>query len=52
MVITIQNNNIQINIYVNRDMTRDEIIKEIKNYFQLKELVCPHCISTYGDKSW
>lgn len=33
-------------------MTRDEIIKEIKNYFQLKELVCPHCISTYGDKSW
>lgn len=33
-------------------MTRNELIKEIKKYFQLKELVCPHCLETYGDKSW
>lgn len=33
-------------------MTRNELIKEIKKYFQLKELVCPHCLETYGDKCW
>lgn len=33
-------------------MKRDEIIKEIKNYFQLKELVCPHCVNTYGENAW
>lgn len=33
-------------------MTRNELIKEVKKYFQLKELVCPHCLETYGEKSW
>lgn len=33
-------------------MKRNELINEVKKYFQLKELVCPHCINTYGDKAW
>ena len=33
-------------------MTRNDLIKEIKKYFQLKELVCPHCLNKYGDKAW
>lgn len=33
-------------------MKRDELIKEVKKYFQLKELVCPHCVNTFGDNAW
>lgn len=33
-------------------MIRNELIKELKKYFQLKELVCPHCLEQYGDKCW
>lgn len=33
-------------------MERDELIKEVKKYFQLKELVCPHCVNTFGDNAW
>lgn len=33
-------------------MTRNELIQEVKKNFQLKELVCPHCVKTYGDKAW
>lgn len=33
-------------------MTRNKLIEEIKKYFKLSELVCPHCISTYGDSAW
>lgn len=33
-------------------MTRNELIKEVKKNFKLKELVCPHCVNTYGDKAW
>lgn len=33
-------------------MKRDKLIKEIKKYFQLKELVCPHCVNTFGDNAW
>lgn len=33
-------------------MTRNELIEKVKENFQLKELVCPHCINTYGDKAW
>ena len=33
-------------------MTRNELIKKVKENFQLKELVCPHCVKTYGDKAW
>lgn len=33
-------------------MTRNELITEVKKNFKLKELVCPHCVKTYGDKAW
>lgn len=33
-------------------MTRAEIISELKNYFDLKELVCPHILQSFGDKGW
>lgn len=33
-------------------MTRNEIIEEVKKYFKIKELVCPHCVEKYGDKAW
>lgn len=33
-------------------MTRNELITEVKKNFKLKELVCPHCVNTYGDKAW
>ena len=33
-------------------MTRDEIIKEIKPYFGIKELVCDHTYSKFGENSW
>lgn len=33
-------------------MTRNELINKVKKNFQLKELVCPHCVKTYGDKAW
>lgn len=33
-------------------MSRNELIKKVKKNFQLKELVCPHCVKTYGDKAW
>lgn len=33
-------------------MTRNKLIEEVKKYFKLSELVCPHCVSTYGDSAW
>ena len=33
-------------------MDRNKLIEQIKPCFQLKELVCPHCIQKYGDKAW
>ena len=33
-------------------MTRKEIIEELKKYFKIKELVCPHTLERHGDKSW
>lgn len=33
-------------------MTREEIIQEIKQYFNVKELVCNHTYAKYGEKSW
>lgn len=33
-------------------MKRDKLIKEVKKYFQLKELVCPHMLNTFGDNAW
>lgn len=33
-------------------MTRNKIISGLKKYFKIKELVCPHTFSEWGDKSW
>lgn len=33
-------------------MSRNNLITEIKKYFQLKELVCPHILNQYGEKAW
>lgn len=33
-------------------MDRKEIIKQIKNYFNIKELVCPHVHQKYGETAW
>ncbi len=33
-------------------MERAEIIKEIKKYFNIKELVCNHTYNKFGDSSW
>ena len=31
---------------------RLEIIKELKQYFDIKELVCPHTYKKFGESSW
>ncbi len=33
-------------------MTRSEIISQLKNYFRVEELVCPHTFDKFRDKSW
>ena len=33
-------------------MNRSQIITEIKNYFKLQELVCPHVYRRYGERAW
>lgn len=33
-------------------MKRNEIIQEVKKYFHIQELVCPHIFKVHGDKSW
>ena len=33
-------------------MTREEILKEIKKYFDVSELVCDHTYAKWGEKSW
>lgn len=33
-------------------MTRDELIRQLRNYFQISELVCPHTHSEWGERSW
>ena len=33
-------------------MKRQKIIRELKNYFHIKELVCPHVFAKHGEKSW
>lgn len=33
-------------------MTRDEIIRELHKFFQIRELVCPHTHSKWGERSW
>lgn len=33
-------------------MERDNIIKELKKYFKITELVCPHTYNKHGENSW
>ena len=33
-------------------MTRDELITELRLYFQIKELVCDHVFSAWGQRAW
>lgn len=33
-------------------MTRDDIIRDLHQYFQVKELVCDHTFSRWGERSW
>lgn len=33
-------------------MERQEIIKELKNYFDIKELVCNHIYEKFGSQAW
>lgn len=33
-------------------MTRNELIKKLKNNFDIKELVCKHCYDRFGENSW
>ena len=33
-------------------MKRDEIIRVLSGYFKVKELVCPHIYSRWGECSW
>ena len=32
--------------------TRDEIIRELHKYFQIRELVCEHTHSKWGERAW
>lgn len=32
--------------------TRDEIIRELHKYFQIRELVCEHTHSEWGERAW
>lgn len=33
-------------------MTREEIISELRKFFQVSELVCKHTYDEWGEKSW
>lgn len=33
-------------------MKRDDIIKELREYFHIKELVCSHTFGTWGERAW
>lgn len=33
-------------------MKREEIIRELRSYFQISELVCGHTFSRWGERSW
>jgi hypothetical protein len=34
------------------EKTRDELIRELHEYFQISELVCDHTHSAWGERSW
>ena len=31
---------------------RDDIIRQLHNYFQIRELVCEHTHSRWGERAW
>lgn len=33
-------------------MNREQIIRELHNYFQIRELVCSHTYSKWGERAW
>lgn len=33
-------------------MTRNELISKLKENFDIRELVCPHCYNKFGEGSW
>lgn len=33
-------------------LNRDEIIRQLHNYFQIRELVCEHTHSEWGERAW
>lgn len=33
-------------------MNREDIIRELHKFFQVRELVCPHVFSKWGERSW
>lgn len=33
-------------------MNKSEIIQELKQFFRIEELVCPHTYKRFGDRSW
>lgn len=33
-------------------MTRQELITQLKKYFDIRELVCQHTFNAFGEKSW
>ena len=33
-------------------MKRQEIIQELRKYFKIQDLVCPHTLKSWTDKSW
>ena len=33
-------------------MNREQIIRELHDYFQIAELVCPHTHSAWGERAW
>ena len=35
-----------------KDMSRAEVISELRKYFHLAELVCPHTLARDGERSW
>ena len=34
------------------NMTREEILKEVRRFFDIDELVCDHTLAKYGQSSW
>lgn len=34
------------------NMTREEILTEIKKFFSIEELVCDHTVKKYGESAW